>query len=154
MPLGTRPLADRKPVVGPDPGSPPARRTPRLQARPPGRSLRHLIDTVAHLQRRGVDFRSLQESLNTTTAGGKLVFHLFAALAEFERDIIRERTMAGLAAAKARGRKGDRPPMVTPEKLAVARQMYDSRQHKVGVIAMTQGVSPASIYRHLGSQQA
>src|ERR671932_2864777 len=74
-----------------------------------GRSLRHLIDTVTDLQERGVGFKSLTESIDTTTGGGKLVFHVFAALAEFERDIIRERTHAGLTAARARGRRGGRP---------------------------------------------
>jgi DNA invertase Pin-like site-specific DNA recombinase len=74
-----------------------------------GRSLKHLIETVTDLSHRGVGFKSLQENIDTTTSGGKLVFHVFGALAEFERDIIRERTLAGLAAARARGRKGGRP---------------------------------------------
>ena len=74
-----------------------------------GRSLKHLIETVTDLSERGVGFRSLQEAIDTTTSGGKLIFHVFGALAEFERDIIRERTLAGLAAARARGRKGGRP---------------------------------------------
>src|SRR5574339_852726 len=74
-----------------------------------GRSLRHLIDTIALLQERGIGFRSLPEQLATTTSGGKLVFHVFGALAEFERDLIRERTQAGLLAARARGRLGGRP---------------------------------------------
>ncbi len=74
-----------------------------------GRSLRHLIDTVALLQERGIGFKSLQEQIDTTTSGGKLVFHVFGALAEFERDLIRERTQAGLLAARARGRLGGRP---------------------------------------------
>src|SRR5512146_3189384 len=74
-----------------------------------GRSLRHLIETVSLLEQRGIGFRSLQESIDTTTSGGKLVFHVFGALAEFERDLIRERTSAGLLAARARGRKGGRP---------------------------------------------
>ncbi len=91
-----------------------------------GRSLRHLIDTVAILEERGVGFRSLQESIDTTSPGGRLIFHVFAALAEFERDLIRERTHAGLAAARARGRKGGRPVVMTAEKLAVAREMYAS----------------------------
>jgi DNA invertase Pin-like site-specific DNA recombinase len=115
-----------------------------------GRSLRHLIDTVAELQRRDVGFRSLQESIDTTTPGGKLVFHLFGALAEFERDIIRERTNAGLDAARARGRAGGRPLRMTLEKVAIARQMYDTHEHTVAVIARTLGVSRASVYRHLG----
>jgi len=94
-----------------------------------GRSLRHLVNTVTGLAERGIGFRSLPESIDTTTPGGTLVFHLFAALAEFERDIIRERTTAGLAAARARGRAGGRPLVMTPEKIQVARAMYASRQH-------------------------
>lgn len=85
-----------------------------------GRSLPHLIETVATLGKRGVGFRSLTEGIDTATSNGRLVFHLFGALAEFERDLIRERTAAGLAAAASRGRKGGRRPAVTPEKLARA----------------------------------
>ena len=95
-----------------------------------GRSLRHLVDTVTGLADRGIGFRSLQEAIDTTTPGGKLVFHVFAALTEFERDLIRERTSAGLAAARAR-------------------EMYRSGQYTVAAIATTLGVSRASIYRHL-----
>jgi DNA invertase Pin-like site-specific DNA recombinase len=116
-----------------------------------GRSLRHLIDTVGALADSGVGFRSLQESIDTTTPGGKLVFHLFGALAEFERDLIRERTVAGLEAARARGRHGGRPTVMTPDKVAVARQMYQAREHTVEAIATVLGVSRASIYRHLGA---
>jgi DNA invertase Pin-like site-specific DNA recombinase len=114
-----------------------------------GRSLRHLLEVVGDLERRGIGFKSLRESVDTTTPGGRLVFHLFGAPAEFERDLVRERTAAGLAAARARGRKGGRPPVLTPQKLAVARQLYDSRQHTVAAIAATLGVSRASLYRHL-----
>jgi len=114
-----------------------------------GRSLRHLIETVTELHGRGIGFRSLCENIDTTTAGGKLVFHLFGALAEFERDLIRDRTMAGLAAARARGRKGGRPPVMTPDKVTVARQMYASKEHTIEAIAETVGVSRASVYRHL-----
>jgi DNA invertase Pin-like site-specific DNA recombinase len=114
-----------------------------------GRSLRHLVDTVTGLADRGIGFRSLQEAIDTTTPGGKLVFHVFAALAEFERDLIRERTSAGLAAARARGRHGGRPSVLTGHKLQVAREMYASRQYTVTAIANTLGVSRASIYRHL-----
>src|SRR5262245_59819689 len=74
-----------------------------------GRSLKHLIETIGDLQERGIGFRSIQENIDTTTSGGKLIFHVFGALAEFERDIIRERTKAGLAAARARGKQGGRP---------------------------------------------
>jgi DNA invertase Pin-like site-specific DNA recombinase len=93
-----------------------------------GRSLRHLVDTVTGLAKRGVGFSSQQEAIDTTTPGGKLVFHVFAALAEFERDLVRERTRAGLAAARARGRRGGRPSVMTPPKLRVAREMYASGQ--------------------------
>ncbi len=115
-----------------------------------GRSLRHLIETVGALAEREVGFRSLQESVDTTTTGGRLVFHVFAALAEFERDLIRERTQAGLEAARARGRRGGRPSVMTPEKVAVARGMYESGEHTVAAIAAVVGVSRASVYRHLG----
>jgi DNA invertase Pin-like site-specific DNA recombinase len=88
-----------------------------------GRSLPHLIETVAGLERRGVGFRSLTEAIDTTTPGGRLVFHLFAALGQFERDLIRERTRAGLAAAAARGRTGGRQPVITTDKLRRAREL-------------------------------
>ena len=119
-----------------------------------GRSLRHLVDTVAHLEARGVAFRSLTESIDTSTAGGKLTFHLFGALAEFEKDLIRERTMAGLAAARARGRTGGRPTVWTPEKVRVALQMYESHQHDVASIARVLGLSRASVYRLVASGAA
>jgi DNA invertase Pin-like site-specific DNA recombinase len=86
-----------------------------------GRSLAHLVETVGGLAARGVGFRSLTEAIDTTTPGGRLVFHLFGALGQFERDLIRERTRAGLAAAEARGRKGGRRPVVTDDKLRRAR---------------------------------
>ena len=119
-----------------------------------GRSLRHLIDTITDLQQRDVGFRSLQEQIDTTTPGGKLIFHIFGALAEFERDLIRQRTLAGLAAARARGRAGGRPTSMTPTKLALARQLYDSHEHSLAEIARTLGVSRASIYRHLARTAA
>jgi DNA invertase Pin-like site-specific DNA recombinase len=114
-----------------------------------GRSLRHLVDTVTALADHGVGFRSLQEQVDTTTPGGKLVFHVFAALAEFELDLVRERTSAGLAAARARGRHGGRPSVMTADKLQVAREMYASKQYTVAAIATTLGVSRASVYRYL-----
>jgi len=114
-----------------------------------GRSLPHLIELVADLDRRGVGFRSLSEHLDTTTPGGRLVFHIFGAIAQFERDLIRERTAAGLAAARARGRVGGRRPKLTPRKLAAAQDMYASGNHTVTAIAQTLGVSRSTIYRHL-----
>lgn len=118
-----------------------------------GRSLRHLIDTVTGLADRDVAFHSLTEKIDTGTPGGRLIFHVFGALAEFERDLIRERTVAGLSAARARGRKGGRPRVMTDQKLALARQMYDSREHTVSSIAALLGVSRASLYRHLPPAQ-
>jgi len=88
-----------------------------------GRSLPHLIETVTTLQKRGVGFRSITEAIDTTTSSGRLVFHLFGALGQFERDLIQERTRAGLMAAAARGRKGGRKPVVTTEKLERARSI-------------------------------
>lgn len=88
-----------------------------------GRSMTHLLQTVADLEDRGVGFRSLTESIDTTTPTGRLVFHIFGALGQFERDLIRERTNAGLTAAMARGRKGGRPTAATPERVARARQL-------------------------------
>src|SRR5215213_4103728 len=93
-----------------------------------GRSLRHLVDTVTGLADRGVGLCSLQEAIDTTTPGGTLVFHIFAALAEFERDLIRERARAGLAAGRARGRHGGRRPVMTSHKLKVGQEMYRSGQ--------------------------
>lgn len=87
-----------------------------------GRSLAHLIDTVGALEARGVGFRSLSETIDTTTSGGRLIFHVFGALGQFERDLIRDRTKAGLTAAAARGRKGGRRPLMNEEKLERARK--------------------------------
>jgi DNA invertase Pin-like site-specific DNA recombinase len=116
-----------------------------------GRNLKHLIDTIRALEEQQVAFRSLQEAIDTSTPGGRLVFHLFGALAQFERELIRERTRAGLAAARARGRRGGRPRALTPEKLEVAREMYERRKHPVSVIAETIGVSRSTLYRALSA---
>jgi len=94
-----------------------------------GRSLRELIDQVRELEGRGVGFRCLKESLDTTSAGGKLIFHVFGALAEFEREIIRERTLAGLEAARVRGRRGGRPRALDEGKAKLARKLKDEGGH-------------------------
>jgi DNA invertase Pin-like site-specific DNA recombinase len=112
----------------------------------------HLVELVGDLEQRGVGLRSQTEQIDTTTPNGKLIFHLFAALAEFERDLIRERTRAGLAAARARGRVGGRPSVWTAEKLRTARSMYAAGE-EVGSIARILGVSRASVYRGLGAVQ-
>ncbi len=113
------------------------------------RSMKQLIETVEGMDARGIGLRSLTEAIDTTTAGGKLVFHIFGALAEFERAIIRERTRAGLEAAKARGRQGGRPPKLTPDDLIAAKAMLAETTFTVGDVARRLGVSPATLYRHL-----
>src|SRR5215210_753957 len=122
-----------------------------------GRSLRHLIDTVTDLQDKGVGFRSLTESIDTTTSSGKLVFHIFGALAEFERDLIRERTSAGLLAARARGRTGGRPKVPAfrdPRKLAAARRLYAEGKTSIGTICSTFGISKSTFYRYVAQDEA
>ena len=116
-----------------------------------GRSLRHLIDQVNALEARGIGFRSLTEAIDTTTAGGRLVFHVFGALGEFERELIVERTRAGLAAARARGRRGGRPRVMTPERVTTARRLRDEDGLTLDQIAVTIGVSRASVVRALSS---
>src|SRR3954463_9519095 len=102
------------------------------------------------LVEKGIGFKSLQENIDTTTSGGKLIFHLFAALAEFERDLIRERTNAGLAAARARGRVGGRPrKLKTNGKVALARQMFADQSHSVPEICAALGISRATLYRYV-----
>lgn len=118
-----------------------------------GRSLPHLVQTVAELAQRGVGFRSLTESIDTTTPNGRLVFHLFAALADFERDLIRERTRAGLAVAKARGRKGGRRPVVTPDKLARARALIDTKGLTVREAAGRVKVGKTALYNALADSE-
>lgn len=113
------------------------------------RSLKQLVETVEDFGARGLGLRSLTESIDTTTAGGKLVFHLFAALAEFERGVIRERTLAGLQAARARGRIGGRPPALKAKDLAAARAMLKDPQISVVEIAKRLGVAASTLYRHL-----
>jgi DNA invertase Pin-like site-specific DNA recombinase len=110
-----------------------------------GRSLKHLVETVSALAGRGVGFRSLTEAIDTTTNGGRLVFHIFAALGEFERELIRERTSAGLKAAAARGRKGGRKPVLDPDKLAKARCLID-KGLSVREAAIRLKVSKSALY--------
>jgi DNA invertase Pin-like site-specific DNA recombinase len=115
-----------------------------------GRNLRHLIETVNDLAASGIGFMSITESIDTSTAAGELVFNIFGSLAQFERRLISERTIAGLAAARARGRMGGRPPAMTARQIALAREMYDRRGTTVAEIAATFKVSRPTIYRSLG----
>jgi len=113
------------------------------------RSTKQLIETVENLRVRGIGFRSLTEALDTTTAQGRLVFHMFGALAEFERSLIRERTQAGLAAARRLGHTGGRPPKLTDDDLDVARALLANPDIGVTQIAHRLGVSPATLYRYI-----
>lgn len=119
-----------------------------------GRSLRHLIDTVQALSERGIGFRSLQESIDTTTPGGKLVFHVFGALAEFERDLVKERTNAGLASARARGRKGGRPKALSEKQRQQARALIKDPSVSIGEICKTLRVSRSTLYRSVSGKEA
>src|SRR5919107_1281468 len=114
-----------------------------------GRSLRHLIDTVTHLQPRGIGFKSLQESIDTTTSGGKLVFHIFGALAEFEREIIRERTQAGLTAARSRGKTGGRPKALTEKQIQMLKNLAANPDNSIEDICKTLGISRTTFYRYV-----
>lgn len=120
-----------------------------------GRSLKDLIDLAARLEASGVGLQSLQEAIDTTTSGGKLVFHIFGALAEFERNLIRERTQAGLIAARARGRRGGRPKALDERKRALAVQLYHERnldgttKRTVRDICSLLGISKSTFYSYL-----
>nr|WP_305039413.1 recombinase family protein [Frankia sp. Cj5] len=113
------------------------------------RSLQDLITRVGDLRRRGVGFTSLHENLDTTTPGGRLVFHVFAALAEFIRELIVTGTREGLAAARERGRVGGRPTVATPEIIRAARDMLPNPNPNVTSIAKLLGVSPGTLYNHI-----
>jgi DNA invertase Pin-like site-specific DNA recombinase len=114
-----------------------------------GRSLPHLIHVVTGLGERGIHFQSLQETIDTASATGKLVFHLMAAMAQFERDLIRERTNAGLAAARARGRNGGRPKTLTPEQIKVGRALSKNSEVSVSEICKQLGCSRSTYYRDI-----
>lgn len=114
-----------------------------------GRSLKHLLATLGELEDRGVAFRSLHDSIDTSTAAGRLQLHLFAALAEFERELGRERTRAGLTAARERGRTGGRPTVLSARKLKAALAMRESSEMTMSEIAAELKVGEATLYRHL-----
>lgn len=118
-----------------------------------GRSLPHLIEIVQQLEAAGVGFRSLTEGIDTTTPNGRLIFHLFGALAQFERELLRERTVAGLAAARARGRKGGRPPKLSAEKLRVAQRLLKDPESTVSEVARTLGVHRSTLHKALQGTQ-
>ncbi|HIF0226744.1 TPA: recombinase family protein [Legionella anisa] len=113
------------------------------------RSLKDLIEMVALLDSKKIGLRSLHESIDTSSSSGKLIFHIFGALAEFERNLIRERTHAGLQAARARGRKGGRPKKLSFDKEKLALQLYEGRQHSIQQICSLIGVSKPTLYKYL-----
>lgn len=114
-----------------------------------GRSMQNLVDLMTMFDNRGVQFRSLTESIDTSTPGGTLVFNIFGSLAQFERDLIRERTYAGLEAARARGRKGGRPAKLDEKQVKEVRRLYESRTVTVEQIAAMMGVGRSTVYRCL-----
>src|SRR5215203_5247190 len=118
-----------------------------------GRSLRHLIDTVTGLQDKGIGFKSITESIDTTTSGGKLVFHIFSSLAQFETEIIRERTQAGLQAARSRGRTGGRPKAMTEKQVDMLRNLASDKNRSVKEICQTLGISRNTFYRYVKTDQ-
>jgi DNA invertase Pin-like site-specific DNA recombinase len=116
-----------------------------------GRSLPHLISAMTDLEERRIGFKSLTENIDTTTSGGKLIFHIFGALAEFERNLVRERTQAGLTAARARGKRGGRPKALTARQLSIARDLYEKR-YPIADICRTLKISKATLYRSIKAE--
>jgi len=115
-------------------------------------SLKHLIEVINDFSKKGVFFKSLQENIDTSSSGGKLTFHLFGSLAEFERDIIRERTKAGLEAARARGRVGGRPKALDDKQIQLARQLMSNPSNSASDVSKTLGISRSTLYRNLKSK--
>ncbi len=115
-----------------------------------GRSLKHLIETVTKLREQNIAFKSITENIDTSTATGQLVFHIFGALAEFERNLIRERTIAGLESARARGRLGGRPKVTSiSSKVAMAKKLYADKTNRIGEICKILNISRATLYRYI-----
>ena len=113
------------------------------------RSLRDLIEMVSNLESRKIGMKSIQESIDTTFNGGKFFFHVIGALAEFERNLIRERTVAGLTAARARGRKGGRPKSLSEKDQALALELYESKKHDIAYICEKLKISKPTLYKYL-----
>lgn len=114
-----------------------------------GRSLFDLLEIVTHFEIRGIGFRSITESIDTTTSSGKLVFQIFGAIAEFERNLIRERTTAGLNAARKRGRCGGRPRVLDTQKIELAKRLYEEKQHSIKEICSIMGITKPCLYDYI-----
>ncbi|MCB9093364.1 MAG: recombinase family protein [Halobacteriovoraceae bacterium] len=119
-----------------------------------GRSLKHLIDWFIELEKNGIEFQSLHEKIDTSSPTGKLIFHLFGALAEFEKNLIQERTQAGLAAARARGRLGGRPKRLDSAKRSLVVKLYKDKESTVKEICNMMGISKPTLYKYLREQNA
>ena len=117
------------------------------------RSLKDLIELVSLLESRGIGLKSLHESIDTASSSGKLIFHIFGALAEFERNIIRERTNAGLQAARARGRKGGRPKVLDADKRSLVVRLYDEKKHSIDQICKMMGISKPTLYKYIEAER-
>ena len=114
-----------------------------------GRSLSHLVQTVNSLQEKGIDFKSIQENIDTTTSGGRFAFHIFFSMAQFERDIIRERTKAGLSAARRRGRVGGRPRVLNDKQIELAKKLHADESKSIKDICEILNVKRATLYKYL-----
>jgi DNA invertase Pin-like site-specific DNA recombinase len=119
-----------------------------------GRTLKQLIELITTFDERGIGFRSLTEQIDTTSSGGRLVFHIFGALAEFERTLIRERTQAGLAAARARGKTGGRRFKLDARQVEQLRSLYADETNEVDDLCRTFNISPATLYRYVSRSNA
>jgi DNA invertase Pin-like site-specific DNA recombinase len=119
-----------------------------------GRSLKDLIATLTEFEVRGIGFLSLTEAIDTTTSAGKLIFHVLGAITEFERNLIRDRTQAGLNAARARGRKGGRPKALNASQRTLAVDLYHQKKHSIAEICNTVGISRPTLYAYVKSGQS
>lgn len=119
-----------------------------------GRSLKHLMEWINELQDKQVEFQSLQESIDTSTSTGKLIFHIFASLAEFEKNLIGERTRAGLEAARIRGRQGGRPKKLSKDKRRLTIDLYKGRKHSIKQICQIAGISKPTLYNYVYGETA
>ena len=117
------------------------------------RTLRDLIEMVTRLESQNIGLKSLQETLDTSSSSGKLIFHLFGALSEFERNLIRERTQAGLSAARARGRMGGRPKALKADKRVLAVKLYDEKVHTVKEICQMMKISKPTLYKYIEAER-
>ncbi len=118
-----------------------------------GRSLKNLIELTELLRERSIQLHSIQEGIDTSTSGGQLMFHLFGALAEFERNLIRERTNAGLTAARIRGKTGGRPKALAPNQRALVVSLYKEKQHSLDEICQMMGISRPTLYSYVAEEQ-